>query len=93
MAKKKARKKTSGPSKRRSAPLKVQNQFVRHQHGRPNGQAEKSPTPINAFGRALGVYLELPFRMARCTTPLQVWTEQIRASQQLLSAWQPRYVR
>jgi hypothetical protein len=90
MARKKPHKKTSVRSKRRAAPLKVHNQSVRREHRRQNGQAEKSLPPPNPFGRVVGVYLELPFRLARCTTPLQIWAEQMRASQQLLSAWQPR---
>jgi len=90
MAKKKPRKKTSVRSKRRAAPLKAHSQFVRHERRRRNGQAEKSLMPTNPFGRVVGVYLELPFRMARCMTPFQVWAEQMRASQELLSAWQPR---
>ena len=90
MAKKKPRKKTLVRSKRHAAPLNVQSQFVRHERRRRGGHAEKSLMPTNLFGRVVGVYLELPFRMARCTTPFQVWAEQMRASHELLSAWQPR---
>ena len=89
MAKKKPRKKTSSVrTKRRATSLKTQGQFVRREPRR-NGKAEKTPMPPNPLG-VLGVYFELPFRLARCTTPFQLWAEQLRASQQLLSAWQPR---
>jgi len=90
MARKKPRKKTSVRSKRHAAPLKVHSQFVRREHRRRNGRRVKSLTPTNPFGRVVGLYLELPFRLARCTTPFQVWAEQMRTSQELLSAWQPR---
>jgi hypothetical protein len=90
MARKKPRKKTSVRAKRRAAPLKAQSQFVRREHSQGNGQAEEALMPPNPFWRVVGVYLELPFRLAKCTTPFQVWAEQMRASQQLLSAWQPR---
>jgi hypothetical protein len=87
MARKKPRKKTSVRVKRRAAPLKAQGQFVRREHPHRNGEAEKAFMASNPFGRVVGVYLELPFRLARCTTPFQVWVEQMRAGQQLLSAW------
>jgi hypothetical protein len=91
MARKIPRKKTSVRAKRRAAPLKARTQFVRRGHQHRNGLAEKALMPANnPLGRVVGVYLELPFRIARCTTPFQVWAEQMRASQQLLSAWQPR---
>jgi hypothetical protein len=88
MARKKPRNKKSARTKRRAAPLKTQGQFVRREPRR-NGKAEKTLMPPNPLG-VLGVYFELPFRLARCTTPFQLWTEQLRASQQLLNAWQPR---
>jgi hypothetical protein len=87
MARKKPRK-TSARTKRRAAPLKAQGQFVRRE-SLGNGKAEKALMPPNPFG-VLGVFLELPFRLSRCTTPFQLWAEQMRASQQLLTAWQPR---
>jgi hypothetical protein len=90
MAKKKSRKNTSVRSKRRAAPLKVHRQFLRYEQRHRHGQAEKSLMPTNPFERVVGLYFELPFRMARCMTPFQVWAEQMRASQELLSAWQPR---
>jgi hypothetical protein len=88
MARKKPRRKTSARTKHRTAPLKTQGQFVRRESLR-NGKAEKTLMPPNPFG-ILGVYLELPFRLAKCTTPFQLWAEQLRASQQLLTAWQPQ---
>jgi hypothetical protein len=90
MARKKPRKKTSVGSKRRVATLKAGAQFVRRERPYRDGRAEKASTPPNPFGHVVAVYLELPFRLARCTTPFQVWAEQMRASQKLLSAWQPR---
>ena len=90
MARKKPRKKTSIRAKRRTATLKVQDQFVRREHTHRIGQAERALMPSNPFGCIVAVYLELPFRLARCTTPFQLWAEQVRASQQLLSAWQQR---
>lgn len=89
MPRKKPRKKTSVRAKRRVAALKTQDQFVRH--GPPSRDKEKTPmTADNPLGRVVGVYLELPFRLARCITPFQVWAEQMLAGQRLLSAWQPR---
>jgi hypothetical protein len=90
MARKKPRKKTSVRAKRRAAPLKAQGQFVRRERPQRDGQAEKALMSPSPFGRVVGIYFELPFRLARCTTPIQVWAEQMRANQQLLSAWQPR---
>ena len=90
MARKKPRKKTSVRTKSRAA-LKAQNQFVRRGLQRRKRRSEVAlMTADNPFGRMAGVYLELPFRLARCVTPFQVWTEQILAGQRLLSAWQPR---
>jgi hypothetical protein len=89
MARKKPRKKTSVRAKRRAAPLKAQDQFVErgppHRRGHPDEALADTP-----FGRVVGVYLELPFRLARCVTPFQVWAEQMLAGQRLLSAWRPR---
>jgi hypothetical protein len=87
MARKKQRRKTSARAKRRAAPLRSQDQFVRREHGNDAGKALMPPNP---FGDVVRVYLELPFRLARCTTPFQEWAEQMHASQQLISAWQPR---
>jgi hypothetical protein len=84
MATKKRRKKTS-VDKRRAAALKAEDQFVRRARSSRNGQAEIPPNPL---WRVVGDYLDLPFRLARCTTPFQVWAEQMRASQRLLSGWQ-----
>jgi hypothetical protein len=93
MVRKKPRKKTSIHAKRRAATLKTQDQFVRREHTHRIGQAERAlMASSNSFGRIIAVYLELPFRLARCTTPFQLWAEQMRASQQLLSAWQQRSV-
>jgi hypothetical protein len=89
MARKKPRKKTSVRAKRRGAVLKTQDQFVRRGLSRRCSE-ETLITADNPFGRVVGIYLELPFRLARCVTPFQVWSEQMLAGQRLLSAWQPR---
>jgi len=86
-----SRRKASGRAKRRVAALKAQDQFVRrepsHSGARSEGALMRADNP---FGRVVGVYLELPLRLARCVTPFQVWAEQMWAGQRLLSAWQPR---
>jgi hypothetical protein len=90
MARKKPRKKTSVRTKSRAA-LKAKDRFVRRELQRRNGRSEEALiTADNPFGRVVGVYLELPFRLARCVTPFQVWTEQLLAGQKLLSAWHQR---
>ena len=91
MARKKPRRKTSVRAKRRVAALKTQDQFVRRKPANPATRSEGAVMRAdNPFGRVVGVYLELPFRLARCVTPLQVWREQMLAGQRLVSAWQPR---
>jgi hypothetical protein len=92
MARNKPRKKTSVRAKRRAAALKAQDQFVeRGRLRRRNGHTEDAfPSADNPFGRVVGVYLELPFRLSRCVTPFQVWAEQMLAGQRLISAWRPR---
>jgi hypothetical protein len=90
MARKKPRRKTSVRAKRRVAALKTQDQFVRREPTNPAARWEGAlMSADNPFGRVAGVYLELPFRLARCITPLQVWREQMLAGQRLVSAWQP----
>jgi hypothetical protein len=91
MARKKPRRKASVHPKRRAAALKTQDQFVRREPPRPGARSEAALMRAdNPFGRVVSVYLELPFRLARCVTPFQVWAEQMLAGQRLLSAWQPR---
>jgi hypothetical protein len=91
MARKKPRKKASVRPKRHVAALKKQDQFVRRELARTKTHAQESLMATdNPFGRVVGVYLEFPFRLARCVTPFQVLAEQMLAGQRLLSAWQPR---
>jgi len=90
MARKKPRRKPSTRPKRRVAALKTRDQFVRRESLRPSARPEAAlMRGDNPFGRVVGVYLELPFRLARCVTPFQVWAEQMLAGQRLLSALRP----
>jgi hypothetical protein len=89
MASKKPAKKTSSRRAKRSpaTPLKSQDKFVRRSH--LSGASTVASSPALPFlSRAMGVNLEVPFRLARCTTPFQVWAEQMRTCQRLLAAWQ-----
>jgi len=91
MARKKSRRKASIRPKRRVAALKTRDRFVRREALRPSARLEGALMKAdNPFGRVVGVYLELPLRLARCVTQFQVWAEQMWAGQRLLSAWQPR---
>jgi hypothetical protein len=95
MARKKPRRKASTRPKRRVAALKTQHQSVRREEAlRPNARSEGALMRAdNPVGRLVGVYLELPFRLARCVTPFQVWAEQMLAGQRLLLALTAAVVR
>ena len=74
MARKKPRKKTSIRAKRRTATLKVQDQFVRREHTHRIGQAERAlmSQASNADAPAVVPAAFKPVTNARDPTPLQL---------------------
>jgi hypothetical protein len=47
---------------------------------------------LQITGRVIGAYAELPLRLARCRTPLDVWGEQMRLSQRLFSVYRSSHL-
>jgi hypothetical protein len=86
--KKKQRKQTSSPQKRRAASLNMEDRFVRRAAPRSQKSSRSSAARpnTNVFARVMAVYMELPSRLARCTTPVEFWGEQMQAGQRLLAA-------
>jgi hypothetical protein len=56
-----------------------------------NGKEATSPldpalTVIGMMRRAMGAYAEFPARLARCRSPMEIWSEQARLVQRVFSA-------
>jgi hypothetical protein len=45
---------------------------------------------IGVMGRLIGVYAELPARLAQCRSPMDLWLEQARFSQRVFTECQPK---
>ena len=45
---------------------------------------------IAMMGRVMGIYAELPARLAQCRSPMDLWQEQARFTQRVLTECQPR---
>jgi hypothetical protein len=47
---------------------------------------------IGVMGRLVGVYAELPARLAQCRSPMDLWLEQARFTQRVFTECQPNLV-
>ena len=98
MAIKKARSKSRRAFKtktnRRSVPLLAETAAVRK--ARPQVKAKRAATTASAgfnpafamfgfMGRETAAYAELPARLVQCRSPMDVWCEQARFAQRILS--------
>ena len=97
-SKAKAKRRPKAKSKRaRNKPLlAVEAVMVRTAKPRPKARKasnEESPTSppnpaltmIALMGRVMGAYAEFPARLARCRSPMDIWLEQARLVQRVLS--------
>jgi hypothetical protein len=78
-------------SKRRSAPLKADTFAARRSKLRTARMplasgAGLNPTAMFEFmGRVTAAYVELPYRLAQCRSLMDLWSEQARFAQRILS--------
>jgi hypothetical protein len=47
-------------------------------------------TMLGIMGRVMGIYAELPARLAQCRSPMDLWLEQARFTQRVFSECQPK---
>ena len=47
-------------------------------------------TMTGTMGRMIGIYAELPARLAQCRSPMDLWLEQARFTQRVFSECQPK---
>jgi hypothetical protein len=45
---------------------------------------------VGMMGRLMGVYAELPARLAQCQSPMDLWLEQARFTQRVFTECQPK---
>jgi hypothetical protein len=74
------------PSRKRAAPLRAKSSDTRRSLAMLNGQMS---TPLHVAGRVIGVYAELPLRLARCRSPFELLLEQWLLGPRLMAALQP----
>jgi hypothetical protein len=78
MPRKKSRRTSSSPTAR-AKPLRTSGAYVRK-----NVPATDLPG-VEVMGRAMTAFAELPIRLMKCTSPIQIWGEYLRFGQLLFS--------
>lgn len=94
LKKTKPRRASKTKTKTRSVPLRAETAAVRKAQPRakanrapPTGSASFNPAfaMFGFMGRVTAAYAELPARLVQCRSPMDVWREQARFAQRILS--------
>ena len=93
-AKSKARPARSKPLLAETAPVRTAEPRRRARKGASDAVAQTHPynpalMMIGMMGRLMGVYAELPARLAQCRSPMDLWLEQARFTQRVFTECQP----
>jgi hypothetical protein len=90
MANKKSSKKKTTTKRRIAArPLRMTGGSVRKAQPQHNGSSATTLPAFELAQRVAGVYAGLPARLARCTSPMEFWSENAMLGPRLLAAWFP----
>ena len=94
-AKSKARPARSKPLLAATAPVRTAEPRRRTRKGTSDAVAQTHPynpalMMIGVMGRLIGVYAELPARLAQCRSPMDLWLEQARFTQRVFTECQPK---